>query len=153
MRCKPYVSTFTSMGVYTNIASRVFLPGRTSKNGSLHCPPEVGSLKKSTEAQSNRPLPTLLSAIAQNAGSSRVGSDTANEGGCTGITGHCRSMGHCGSRTLPVFANLPLESCWFALWEGRKADYFVSYLVFPRKPYFAACPLKQRNAVCMTVQG
>ena len=47
VRCKPYVSTFTSMGVY--IYSLSSLPARSHlKNGSLHCPPEVGSMKKST---------------------------------------------------------------------------------------------------------
>ena len=106
VRRKPYVSTFTSMGVYTNTASRVFLPGRTSKNGSLHCPPEVGSVKKSTEVQSNRPLPTLLAAIAQNTGSSRVGSETADEGGCTGHASLVTAVGHVYHWSLPFHGTL-----------------------------------------------
>lgn len=152
VRCKPYASTFTSMGVY--IASQVFLPGRTSKNGSLHCLPEVGSVKKSTEVQSNRPLPTLLAAIAQNAGSSRVGSETADEGGCTGHAPLVTvvpwdTVGHVRCQSLQAFRWSPV--CSLCRKAGRQTT-FVSDQVFPRRPYFAACPLKQRKTVCMTVQ-
>ena len=76
-----YIYSLSSLPAIADIrgheAPHHHLPARSHlKNGSLHCPSEVGSVKKSTEVQSNRPLPTLLAAIAQNAGSSRVGSDS-----------------------------------------------------------------------------